>query len=105
MVQSRELLDTIVKENKGKDTNAVTGLDKWYKTGPFLDLVGLVFPPSCLRNHNRLWQVCPDRHSRQQAQVRIILLFMFVTDGLIAEGFGGGASLGATCRDGTFVVD
>lgn len=62
-------------------------LDKYYKTVPFLELGDLCFP-SCLWNHNRLWQVCPDSHPRQQAQVRIILFFIFVTDQLIMEGFG-----------------
>lgn len=30
---------------------------------------------SCLRNHNRFWQICPNSHSRQQAQVKTIFCF------------------------------
>lgn len=58
----------------------------------------IYFVFSRLWNHNRFRQVCPDSHSRQQAQVRIILFFTFVIDQLIMEGFGAD-------QDGTFVVN
>lgn len=90
MVQSRELLDTIVKENKGKDTNSLNGLN----VGQILQNCPIYFFfSSCLWNHDRLWQVCPDSHSRQQAQVRIIPLFMFVTDRLIVVVVVGGGGM------------
>lgn len=43
MVQSRELLDTIVKENKGEDSSTVVGLNV-APVPEFTDLL-LIFPP------------------------------------------------------------
>lgn len=32
---------------------------------------------SCLWNHNRFWQICPNSHSCQQAQVKTIFYYLF----------------------------
>lgn len=81
VVQSRELLDTIVKENKGCNINKVGPLQ--HDPAAAKRLQKLILPvfiiyywlelltlSSCLWNYDRFWQICPDGYSCQQAEVK-----------------------------------
>lgn len=78
VVQSRELLDTIVKENKGCNINKVKPLKHDPAAAPPVFIIYYLFLTltltlsSCLRNYNGLWKICPDGHSCEQAEVRTL---------------------------------